>query len=73
MDFRYAILVSKRTGIAAKRNRLKRLFRETVRLNRKLLTRPIYLALIVRPLEDEPEYKDIDKEISDAFEHISNQ
>jgi ribonuclease P protein component len=71
-DFRYAVLLSGKFGTAAKRNRFKRLFREAVRLNRKFLTRPVNIALIVRPLKDEPEYKDIDREIAGAFELISH-
>ncbi|UCC45422.1 MAG: ribonuclease P protein component [Candidatus Zixiibacteriota bacterium] len=36
-EFRYAILLSKRAGSAVQRNRVKRIFREAIRLSRSAL------------------------------------
>lgn len=72
-SFRYAVLVSGKIKKAVLRNRVKRLFREAIRLNRKALPRPVRIAFLVSWLTNEPGFDDINKEVSKTFEHISNQ
>jgi ribonuclease P protein component len=45
-DFRYAVLVGRKFGTAVRRNRIKRLLRETLRLSRGLLSRPVHMILL---------------------------
>jgi ribonuclease P protein component len=70
-SFRYAVLVSGKIKSAFARNRLKRLFRETIRLNRRKLKSPIHLAVIVRSNTNEPEFKDIDREFSHFIDSLA--
>jgi len=72
-SFRYAVLLSGKIRKAVTRNRLKRLFREAIRLNRKSLLEPVKIAFIVRSITDEPRFEDINREVARAFTLISNK
>ena len=72
-SFRYAILVSGKIKKAVVRNRLKRLFREAIRLHRQTLSVPVQVVFIVRQISNEPVFADIDREIAGAFQFISSQ
>jgi ribonuclease P protein component len=72
-SFRYAVLISGKIRKAVTRNRLKRLFREAIRLNRKSLIEPVKIAFLVRSIANEPEFEDINTEVVRAFTLISNK
>lgn len=69
-SFKYGVFVAKVAGDAPTRNRIKRLSREAIRLNRKKLTFPVRLALLPRKQAKVPEFEDIDAEIGRLFELI---
>ena len=69
-QFRYMIIVPKRLGNAAKRNRIRRLYREAIRLNRQTLKQNVRMALIVRELDPAAEFQAIDAEIARICEAI---
>ncbi len=69
-QFRYMIIVPKRLGNAPRRNRIRRLYREAIRLNRKLLTKNVRMALIVRELDPATEFQAVDAEIARIYEAI---
>ena len=64
------MLLSGKIKTAVFRNRLKRLFREAVRLNKNLLSRPVKVAILLRIIEDEPTFQNISQEINLAFRKI---
>ena len=72
-SFKCAVLLSGKIKTAAFRNRLKRLFREAVRLNRNILSRPVKVAILLRIIENEPTFQNISQEINLAFRKISEQ
>jgi ribonuclease P protein component len=69
-SFKYGVFVAKAAGDAPTRNRIKRLSREAIRLNRKKLTFPVTLVLLPRKRAPIPEFEDIDAEIGRLFDLI---
>jgi ribonuclease P protein component len=69
-QFKYGVLVSRHFGTASKRNRVKRLVREAVRLNRTGLPAGIRIAVLPKATRREPEFRTIDAEIRGIFDRI---
>jgi ribonuclease P protein component len=71
--FKYGIFLSRQTGTAARRNRLKRRFREALRFSRERLTRTGRVGIIPRPVETEPELELLIDDVSRLFEQLSRE
>ena len=71
--FRFAVLLSGRHGPANRRNRIKRLFREAIRLSRPHLTRPVKMVIFPDVTDEEPELKLIRTDVCRVFQELSAQ
>ena len=71
--FKYGIFVSRQHGPAAHRNRLKRRFREAIRLSRERLTRTGRVGIIPRPVDAEPALELLIDNVSRLFEQLSRE
>ena len=71
-QFRYGIFVSKTTRTAVARNRLKRRFREALRLSRHGLAVPGYVGILPRVGRTEPALERLIDDFSRIFEKLSH-
>jgi len=69
--FGYVVVVGRRHGHAARRNRIKRLLREALRLNRHRLTREVRIAVLPRLYGDALRFDILHAEFGRIFEAIN--
>lgn len=61
-DRKVGIIASKKIGKAVKRNRAKRLIRESYRLNKHLLPNNIHIVVIAKPEINGLKYKEVEED-----------
>lgn len=69
--FKFAVLLSRRHGPAIRRNRIKRLFREAIRLSRTRLTRSVKMVVFPEVTDEEPELNRIRTDVCRVFQELS--
>jgi ribonuclease P protein component len=69
--FRYGVFLRGRGSTAVARNRLKRILREAIRLNRKALNNPVHLAVLFARKAKDTDFHALDTQIKVAFDRIN--
>ena len=72
-EFGFIVVVGRRYGTAVRRNRLKRLFREALRLNRHRLKREVRVAVLPAIAEAVPRFDTLNAEFGRIFEAITSR
>ena len=72
-SFRFGIFVKKEHGSTVTRNRIKRLFREAIRLHRTELNRPLIIGVLPKTTIKEWDFGSIDAEIGRVFNLLNTR
>jgi ribonuclease P protein component len=70
-EFAYAVLVGRKLGNAVQRNRIKRLFKESIRTQRQKLPAEIKLAILPNVKSTKVTFEQINAEFSRIFDKIN--
>jgi ribonuclease P protein component len=70
-EFRYGVFVSRKLGSASERNRIKRRFREAIRLSREMLQTSGQVAILPRAADHEPELERLIEDVGRIFQKVS--
>jgi len=70
-QFRYGVFVGKSNGAANRRNRIKRRFREAIRLSRARLGVPGLVGILPRQADQDPPLERLINDVTRVFEQIS--
>ena len=71
-EFKFATLVGRKLGNAVERNRIKRLYKEAVRVNYQQLIDDSYIAILPKKSSKRATFEHINAEISELFKQINN-
>lgn len=71
-QFKYGVFVAKQIGSAVRRNRVKRRFREAIRLSRSCLECNGKVAVLPRAVKREPKLEQLVENVSRIFQQISH-
>lgn len=71
--FKFGIFIKGKTTSAVNRNKIKRIYREAVRLNRQKLKSDFSIAITHVPQKTPPTFDEINVEISNIFEKLNQQ
>jgi len=71
--FRYAVLVSRKHGTAVQRNRLKRIYREAVRLSQSRFELTGSVIILPKVTEREPEVTRLVADVTGLFQRLDSQ
>lgn len=70
-QFQYGVFVGRKLGGAVERNRVKRVYREAIRLNKDLLGSIVTIAVVPRPGPEKQTFEQVNAEINRVFRRIS--
>ena len=69
--FRFGVFLRAGGATAPQRNRIKRLLREAIRLNRQKLRAPVHIAVLLAGKTDKPSFHVLDAQIKELFDRIN--
>jgi ribonuclease P protein component len=70
-QFRYGVFVGKTIGAATRRNRIKRRFREAIRLSCESLAKPGLVGILPRRADQDPPLERLISDVTRVFEQIN--